>query len=109
MEMMMDESETKQAALAHFDRTPIAPEHVRVLVQSGTEWYWHELPAREIWSNLEAFIGKIDLGVIIVYILQQKFPALFYKYMILLDFMYVASDLLVICGHNLADGRRNEC
>jgi hypothetical protein len=52
---MMTESETKQAALAHFDRTPILPGHVRVLVQSGTEWYWHELPAGEIWSNLEAF------------------------------------------------------
>jgi hypothetical protein len=51
----MTESETKQSALAHFDRTPILPGHVRVLVQSGVEWYWHELPAGEIFSALKAF------------------------------------------------------
>src|SRR3954447_8925843 len=55
MEMMMDESETKQSALAHFNRTPILPGYVRVLVQSGVEWYWHELPADELWTSLEAF------------------------------------------------------
>jgi hypothetical protein len=52
---MMTESETKQSALAHFDRTPIAPGHVRVLVQSGADWYWHELPAGEVFGALEAF------------------------------------------------------
>jgi len=52
---MMTESETKQSALAHFDRTPIAPHHVRVLVQSGVEWYWHEMPAGEVFEALKAF------------------------------------------------------
>src|SRR4051812_19629721 len=46
---------TEAEALTYFDRTPIAPNHVRVLVQSGVEWYWHEMPAAEIWSNLAAF------------------------------------------------------
>jgi hypothetical protein len=55
MEMMMDESEKKQAALAHFDRTPIAPGHVRVLVQSGVDWYWHEMHAGEVFDALRAF------------------------------------------------------
>ena len=51
MEMMIDKAE----ALAHFDRTPIAPNHVRVLVQSGAEWYWHEMPAAEVFEALKAF------------------------------------------------------
>ena len=51
----MDESEKKQAALAHFDRTPIAPGHVRVLVQSGVDWYWHEMHAGEVFDALRAF------------------------------------------------------
>jgi len=48
-------TESVKAALAHFDRTPIAPWHVRVLVQSGVEWYWHELSADKLWTSLEAF------------------------------------------------------
>jgi hypothetical protein len=52
---MMIESETMKAAIRYFDQVPILPGHVRVLVQSGAEWYWTELPAAKIWDELEAF------------------------------------------------------
>jgi hypothetical protein len=55
MEMMMDESETKQSALRYFDQIPVCPGCVRVLVQSGLEWHWTELPAAKIWDEFEAF------------------------------------------------------
>ena len=44
-----------QAARDHFDRTPIAPDNVRVLAQLGERWHWMELPAVQIWPAIQAF------------------------------------------------------
>jgi hypothetical protein len=52
---MMSQSETMKAALRYFDQVPIMPEHVRVLVQAGLDWHWHEMPARKLWTFLETF------------------------------------------------------
>ena len=42
-------------AAEHFERTPIAPECIRVLVQLGERWHWMEMPVGGIWPAMLAF------------------------------------------------------
>src|SRR4051812_4713940 len=44
-----------QTAIAYFDRTPIVPGCVRILVQVGDQWLWHEMPAGEILPSIDMF------------------------------------------------------
>lgn len=43
------------AATDHFERTPVAPGCIRILVQLGEQWHWHEMPVGDIWSAMVAF------------------------------------------------------
>jgi hypothetical protein len=46
---------TEAEARDFFDRTPILPRCVRVLVQIGTKWHWTEMPVGQIWPQMLAF------------------------------------------------------
>lgn len=46
---------TNADASAHFERTPVAPGCVRILVQLGEQWHWTEMPVGDIWPAMIAF------------------------------------------------------
>lgn len=43
------------AATEHFERTPVAPGCVRVLVQIGEQWHWTEMRVGDIWPAMVVF------------------------------------------------------
>jgi hypothetical protein len=53
---------TEAEARDFFDRTPILPRCVRVLVQLGTKWHWHEMPAAQIRPDLLAYEQRQPKG-----------------------------------------------